>query len=127
MSFQLFAAWIEDPISFLPVIVDRWIDGDTLKCRVSVGFGIEVVDVTVRLFGVDAPEKVGKTLSEGLNSEFFANNLAPSGCLAFLGIKEKKIDRYGRIVANLYVLKGGAWIDVGAEMVKAKKARRLFY
>lgn len=40
-----------------PATVSRVLDGDTAKVKISLGFGIFMENVSVRLFGVWAPEK----------------------------------------------------------------------
>jgi len=50
-------------------IVERIVDGDTLRVSVDLGFGVWLHDITVRLFGIDAPERdteAGRTASERL-------------------------------------------------------------
>lgn len=42
--------------------VHRVVDGDTIDCRISLGFGLSA-NFRFRLFGVDAPERYGPDAS----------------------------------------------------------------
>ena len=38
------------------VIIDRWVDGDTVDVDIDLGFGVWLKDQRVRLYGINAPE-----------------------------------------------------------------------
>jgi endonuclease YncB( thermonuclease family) len=78
------------------------VDGDTV--------GICGTDTRIRLYGIDAPERGQST---GHLSTRFLKNLALNQILQF---KPLAVDRYGRIVAQVYRKCDG--LDVNAEMVK---------
>jgi endonuclease YncB( thermonuclease family) len=78
--------------------VERIVDGDTLIAHVDAGFGIEIRD-RFRLRGIDAPEL--KT-TEGKAAKIFLNDYLQS-CPAAV-IRTFKDDKYGRYLADLFVL-----------------------
>lgn len=49
-------------------LVTEVIDGDTIGCRVDLGFGVHYDD-RFRLFGIDAPELRGDDRLDGLRSK----------------------------------------------------------
>lgn len=67
--------------------VDRVVDGDTLKVR------LHGVETTVRLYGVDAPEK---KQAYGQAARDFTASLVAG---AEVDVEAKAVDRYGRTVA----------------------------
>jgi endonuclease YncB( thermonuclease family) len=44
--------------------VQRVVDGDTVICRIHLGFGIQIIE-SIRLAGIDAPEVSGNTIPAG--------------------------------------------------------------
>jgi endonuclease YncB( thermonuclease family) len=110
---------------FIPAFIERWIDGDTLIVNARLPMGITIANVIVRVSGIDAPEKKGRTLQAGLNAEFAANNCAPAGAIVWLGEKELKTDKYGRLIAHVIALKRDHWLNVGDVLVSQKHARRV--
>ena len=77
----------------------RVIDGDTIDARIS-GYGQE----RIRLSGIDAPERAQRY--GGYATECLSDILGQG----LLTVKVKKTDRYGRLVANLYI--DGERVDV---------------
>ena len=77
----------------------RVIDGDTLEAHIT-GYGRE----RVRLSSIDAPER---SQAYGDHSRSCLKDILDNGDLT---VKVKKTDRYGRLVANLYV--DGERVDV---------------
>jgi len=71
------------------------VDGDTLKLRVDVGFGI-TKRVIVRLETIDAPEM--KTAAGKRAKDFIARKLKGT----HLVIETKKRGKYGRILAKVF-------------------------
>lgn len=78
----------------------RIIDGDTVILSLQLGFTVSV-EVTVRLYGINAPESKGATKAAGLASANQLRQLLPCGCdvrIETLKIKEK----YGRYLARIW-------------------------
>ncbi|OQM44283.1 nuclease [Anoxybacillus sp. UARK-01] len=84
----------------IPAIVQRVIDGDTLK--VAVGSKEE----TVRLLLVDTPESVHPTKPVqpfGVESSQYVKQLLPSGTKVELELDVRERDKYGRLLAYVWI------------------------
>lgn len=91
--------------------VDRVIDGDTVRVFADLGFGIEFT-VTVRLFGMNAPELKGPDRSLAIACKHRLEELLVSPLLYLESIKW---DKYGRTVGRIYTADG---TDVSQVLVK---------
>ncbi len=101
----------------LPCKVVRVVDGDTFHCILSNG-----EQVKVRLIGVDTPEskanekarrdaeKSGKSVEEivkmGKLSAEFTKKLLPKGEVVYLEFDVQKTDKYGRLLAYVWLSDG---------------------
>jgi endonuclease YncB( thermonuclease family) len=78
--------------------VVRWVDGDTVRLAVDLGFGITRDDV-FRLYGIDTPER-GQPGHDAATA--FCMGAAPVGSLVTIqSLKPLKRDKYGRWLAML--------------------------
>lgn len=88
------------------VIIDRWVDGDTVDVDIDLGFGVWLKDQRVRLYGVNAPESRTRDLEEkklGLAAKDYCKNFCKEGEVATL--KTKSYDakgKYGRILGEIW-------------------------
>jgi micrococcal nuclease len=102
-------------------IVSRVIDGDTIQL---------IGDEKVRLVGIDAPELDSKDPLErgkSIEAREFVNNFCPQGTEVGLDVDDlKKVDRYGRTLAVVYVKNGQVWINLNAELLRLKLAEILY-
>ncbi len=105
------------PENTTPCTVVRVVDGDTFHCRLSSG-----ENVRVRLIGVDTPEssdnpkarrdaeRSGKSVEEiirmGKASTEFTKRLLPEGETVYLEFDVQKTDRYGRLLAYVWLSDG---------------------
>lgn len=89
----------------------RVIDGDTIVLRVDLGFRLSV-EVTVRLWGIDAPEVHGATREAGNKATARLLALCPVGSIVTLA--SKQLDKYGRSVGSVTTADG---TDVGRALV----------
>lgn len=79
----------------------RWVDGDTVKLDVDLGFGLAAKH-TFRLYGIDTPERGRAGYDE---AKTLVNILAPP--LSLVQIQTlKDADKYGRYLAILHVTDG---------------------
>ena len=46
------------------VVIQRWVDGDTVDVDIDLGFGVWLNDQRVRLAGINAPESRTRDLEE---------------------------------------------------------------
>ena len=94
-------------------VVLRWLDGDTLKLRVDLGQGVQVVD-KYRLARIDAPEVKryrGVTAAEkerGIKLREQLKELIPEGTEVEISTYQK--GKYGRYTIDVWLEK-----DSGAE------------
>lgn len=101
----------------IPCSVTRVVDGDTFQCRMASG-----EEVKVRLIGVDTPEssynpkarrdseRSGQSLEQilkmGRLSAEFTKKLLPLGDTVYLEFDVQKTDRYGRLLAYVWLSDG---------------------
>ncbi|WP_457600630.1 thermonuclease family protein [Hydrogenivirga sp.] len=101
----------------VPCTVVKVYDGDTFKCRLEDG-----EEVKVRLIGIDTPEsrrnrkayrdaeKSGKSVEEivrlGKKASAFTKRLIPPGTVVYLETDVQVHDRYGRLLAYVYLPDG---------------------
>jgi endonuclease YncB( thermonuclease family) len=78
-------------------LVTRVIDGDTCEARIDLGFKVFHV-ITVRLYGINAPEKKRPTMAEGVRSEEVLRSWIEG---KEVQLESKAWDKYGRCVATL--------------------------
>ncbi len=107
----------KSPENTIPCTVVRVVDGDTFHCRLSSG-----EEVKVRLIGVDTPEssdnpkarrdaeRSGQSLEEiikmGRASAEFTKRVLPKGETVYLEFDVQKTDRYGRLLAYVWLRDG---------------------
>ena len=105
------------PSNTTPCTVVRVVDGDTFHCTLSNG-----EEVKVRLIGVDTPEsannpkarrdseRTGRSLEEiikmGRQAKEFTKSLLPKGEKVYLEFDVQKTDKYGRLLAYVWLSDG---------------------
>lgn len=88
------------------IIIDRWVDGDTVDVHIDLGFGVWLNDQRVRLHGINAPESRTRDLEEkklGLAAKEYCKNFCKEG--SFATLKTKSYDakgKYGRILGEIW-------------------------
>lgn len=85
--------------------VDRVIDGDTVQLDIDCGFSIHVHTI-VRLLGINAPEVVGVQKAAGLAARAALAALLPPGAAVLITTQKDKDDKYGRLLAQIYLADG---------------------
>jgi len=101
----------------VPCKVVKVYDGDTFRCRLESG-----EEVKVRLIGIDTPEsrrnrkayrdaeRSGKSVEEiirlGKKASEFTKRLIPPGTIVYLETDVQLHDRYGRLLAYVYLPDG---------------------
>lgn len=92
----------------------RIVDGDTIVIKRDCGEHI-YRDTTVRLLGVNTPEKIGATAAAGrLAAHWAASWLtdSPQGEWPLIVATQlDKDDKYGRLLGTIYRLKDGACLN----------------
>ncbi|NPA33252.1 MAG: hypothetical protein GXO04_06465, partial [Aquificae bacterium] len=105
------------PNSRIKCVVVRVYDGDTFKCRTKDG-----QELKVRLLGVDTPESsknfkayrdaertntdVQKIVELGKKAKDFTKSLIPKGTEVILETDAQPFDKYGRVLAYVYLPDG---------------------
>jgi micrococcal nuclease len=79
----------------------RVIDGDTIVVDLDLGIHITVRE-TLRLFGINAPEKRGTTKLAGLDSMDYLVRLLQKDGMIIQTIKDKR-GKYGRYLAKIFI------------------------
>ena len=86
--------------------VERVIDGDSLVCRISLGFDIHFSS-SVRLFGVDCPESRTRNLDEkarGLLAKDFLKDSIENGKKIVIKTELKDSrGKFGRVLGTIWV------------------------
>ncbi len=77
--------------------VVRWVDGDTIKLDVDLGFRTWVRNESFRLIGVNTPERGREGFDESVK---YVNDWAPPGTI--LRILVTKEGKYGRWLVRLW-------------------------
>jgi micrococcal nuclease len=104
----------------------RVVDGDTVWLDVDLGFGVHT-NSDFRLFGIDTPEVIGATRAAGLAAKAELERLLSLGTLRIETHKGDESDKYGRWLANLYVLQtNGVELHVNALLVAGRFAKAYF-
>lgn len=112
---------VSTPLGF-PAVVDRVVDGDTLIVT------IDGRSETVRLLGIDTPEKPGGPRPAecfGTNASAFAESLLPPGTLVRLSRDHQTRDQYARLLA--YVHRADDELFINLVMVEQGFASPLFF
>ncbi|MBC7219435.1 MAG: thermonuclease family protein [Hadesarchaea archaeon] len=109
------------PVIERVAVVSRVIDGDTIEIE-----GGE----KVRLVGVDAPElrsidPVERELAE--KAKEFVDKLCPPGSEIGLNVDDlEPRDRYGRVLALVYIKDGDIWVNLNVELLRSGLAEILY-
>jgi micrococcal nuclease len=99
-------------------IVRSEYDADTLRADIDLGFGIDVRNVALRLYGIDAPE-LGSPL--GKPARDYLRNLLPVGTEIVIQTIKDEDDKYGRLLAIVWV--GNRVESINDQLVDAGMAR----
>ena len=89
-------------------IVIRWIDGDSFKVLIDLGFEVSKTE-TVRVYGINCPESRSKDPVEkaaGIKAKEFAISVCPPGTAIIMkSYKLDELEKYRRYLADV-VLEG---------------------
>lgn len=77
-------------------------DGDTIRADIDLGFDIWQMNVSLRLFGIDAPEVRGVERADGLKTkDWLVKRIPPGTEIVIETIKDQR-EKYGRYLAIIY-------------------------
>lgn len=77
-------------------------DGDTLRARVDLGFGIHA-DMTFRLARINTPEVIGATRDAGLRSRDRLRELVLGAPVVLVQTLKDRREKYGRYLAEVFI------------------------
>ncbi len=97
-------------------------DGDTVTVVVDLGFSIHYGELTLRLYGIDAPEMRGAEKEEGRKSRDWLRERLKDREFIVQTIRDRK-GKYGRYLAIIWV----DGVNVNEEMVRLGLAERKDY
>ena len=80
--------------------VVRVIDGDSFEALFDLGFKVSLRE-TVRLAGIDTPEKVGRSKARGLAAKAFVEGLLPAGTAVLVQTFKGRDEKFGRFLASV--------------------------
>jgi len=98
----------------------RVIDGDTLRLAVNLGLDI-TINITVRLKGIQAPERKGDTLAAGNSARDYLEMLVKETPLRVETFKDRK-EKYGRYLAMIWIVADDMTANVNEKMILAGQA-----
>ena len=84
-------------------IVRSIYDADTLRADVDCGFGIWYKNEAFRLYGINAPELRGETLTEARKSRDWLLQQIPIGTEITIRTFKDQKEKYGRYLAIIYL------------------------
>lgn len=114
----------EDKIYFYAAKVTNVVDGDTLDLYIELGFDIGYA-LRVRLYGVNAPEKVGATKVAGLDATKFVKDAVLGKSVTARTFLDKK-EKFGRFLATIFYDKAGVETNLNDELVANGLAKPCF-
>ncbi len=97
-------------------------DGDTITVVIDLGFHIEFGELTLRLYGIDAPEMRGPEKAAGRRSRDWLRERLKDREFIVQTIRDRK-GKYGRYLAIIWV----DGVNVNEEMVRLGLAERKDY
>jgi micrococcal nuclease len=110
---------VEEPVIWtVPGTVQRVIDGDTVVCRLDLGWHVTKMEEPVRVAGINSPEL---WQPGGQEAKAYAEELLPVGTQVTI-ISQRllgSLDKYGRTLAAIDLPDGR---NFGQEMVAAGHA-----
>ena len=86
-------------------------DGDTLRCDLSLGFDVKLMNRQIRLLGINAPEMTGNSRTQGEASRDRLRQLVLDKDIVVETVKDKT-EKYGRYLGRAYVSQDGVSICV---------------
>jgi len=96
-------------------------DGDTCRVDIDLGLGIWVRNEKLRLVRINAPEMTGADKARGTAARDFLRELIDGQDIIIESIKDQR-GKYGRYLAEIWLLQDGCWININDALVTAGHA-----
>lgn len=97
-------------------IIVKVIDGDTVYADIDLGFDIWIRNQSLRLSGINAPERKGATLTAANESKVFLEKMVLNKKVTIRTEKDRK-EKYGRWLATILFEEDKNLIEVNRMMV----------
>ena len=91
-------------------VIDSVYDGDTMTCTVNCGFGIQLSNQKLTLYGINAPEIRGNSKEEGKKARDAIKEKVLGKKVVLKTIKDTKC-KTGRYYAVVYVEEEGNLVN----------------
>ena len=118
---------LETPYEYNATLV-RVVDGDTIVLKIDLGFKI-VVEQTVRLRGINAPESIGVDWQAGHAAKEAVERILLQesfGRVCVRTFKPEKKDRSGAYLADItYISSSGEFLSLNDRLVELGHAKRI--
>ncbi len=98
-------------------IVKSVYDGDTCTVDIDLGLNIWLHGEKLRLYGINAPEMRGAEKAAGKLSRDYLRGLIDGEEILIRSHLDKR-GKYGRYLAELFILRDGNWLDVNRDLVE---------
>jgi micrococcal nuclease len=104
----------------------RVVDGDTVVCDIDLGFSMWLRNVSIRIYGVNTPERRGATKSAGESARIFAMQwFNREECQYVIKVAEKP-DKYGRVLGCVMAIKENETFILANDLIKAGHGEEYF-
>jgi len=99
-------------------IVQSVYDGDTCRVDIDLGLGIWVRNEKIRLVRINAPEMTGTDKAQGTAARDFLRALIDGQEIILESIKDQR-GKYGRYLAEIWIIQNGCWANINDLLVDA--------
>lgn len=115
----------KDTVPFIPPVEEAYVikvyDGDTITVATAFYWEpLKAYRFSVRILGIDTPEKKTKNKDEKYVSEIAQKFVADKLLHKFVSLRDVSTDKYGRLLANVYSTDTGK--SIGKELIDKKLA-----
>lgn len=83
-------------------LVTNVVDGDTIDVTIDLGLRVSIHERRIRLYGINAPELKGETLSKGQQSKAWLIKAVLAKQVTIRTIKDGD-DKYGRLLGDVWL------------------------
>jgi micrococcal nuclease len=99
----------------------RVIDGDTIVCNIDLGFKVHLLDIHVRVYGVNTPEMHGDKAVEAADAKAFSDAWIKDDKAEFFVRVAERPDKYGRVLGSITKTVGDETFILANDLISNKK------
>ena len=103
-------------------VVTAVYDGDTCTVDIDLGLSTWIRGEKIRLHRINAPELTGRTKAKGTAARDALRKLVLNQPVVLQTIKDRR-EKYGRYLAEVWLERNGAWLNVNDEQVNSGHAQ----